>query len=283
MSPKKCRYEKSRFGSGPEELRGGGGGWRRSARVPDVKHSFKIGPVEVGAGGLFLIAGPCVIESEARARQANQGDAIQRIASDVGIPYIFKASYDKANRTSVKSFRGPGLKEDTAILGRLARDTGLPVLTDVHEPAHCEVAAAPDASTREAMMALLELKGVDVAMASAILACIFPERYIELDYQDLEALGQARQDVRFYEEYLEYCRRLASRGVVEPQGELPGPTPLPRSRAGHRASPKAIAFGCGPAVPVPVPARHSLDGRRRTGSARARRLAGSGYRRCIAR
>jgi hypothetical protein len=89
-----------------------------------------------------------------------------------------------------------------------------------------EVAAAPDASTRAAMMALLELKGVDVAMASAILACIFPERYIELDYQDLEALGQVRQDVRFYEEYLEYCRRLASRGVVEPQGELPGPTPL---------------------------------------------------------
>ena len=89
-----------------------------------------------------------------------------------------------------------------------------------------EVSAAPDAGVREAMMALLELKGVDVAMASAILACIFPERYIELDYQDLEALGQVRQDVRFYEEYLEYCRRLASRGVVEPQGELPGPTPL---------------------------------------------------------
>ncbi len=83
-----------------------------------------------------------------------------------------------------------------------------------------EVAAAPDAGTREAMMALLELKGVDVPMASAILACIFPERYIELDYQDLEALGQARQDVRFYEEYLEYCRGLAERGLVHPQGEL---------------------------------------------------------------
>ena len=107
--------------------------------MPDVKHSFEIGPVEVGAGRLFLIAGPCVIESEAHARK--MAEAIQRIASDVGIPYIFKASYDKANRTSVKSFRGPGLKEGTAILGRLARDTGLPVLTDVHEPAHCEVAA----------------------------------------------------------------------------------------------------------------------------------------------
>jgi hypothetical protein len=89
-----------------------------------------------------------------------------------------------------------------------------------------EVAALPESSTREAMMALLELKGVDVPMASAILACIYPDRYMELDYQDLEALGQARQDVRFYEEYLEYCRGLAERGVVHPQGELPGPTPL---------------------------------------------------------
>ncbi len=107
--------------------------------MPDVKHSFEIGPVQVGAGGLFLIAGPCVIESEAHVRK--MAEAIQRITSDVGVPYIFKASYDKANRTSVKSFRGPGLKEGTAILGRLARDTGLPVLTDVHEPAHCDVAA----------------------------------------------------------------------------------------------------------------------------------------------
>jgi len=89
-----------------------------------------------------------------------------------------------------------------------------------------EVAAAPDANAREAMMALLELKGVDVPMASAILACIFPDRYIELDYQDLEALGQARQDVRFYEEYLEYCLGLAERGLVRPQSEFPGPTAL---------------------------------------------------------
>jgi 2-dehydro-3-deoxyphosphooctonate aldolase (KDO 8-P synthase) len=68
-------------------------------------------------------------------------EAIQRIAADLAIPYIFKASYDKANRTSVKSFRGPGLKKGVAILGRLAKDTGLPILTDVHEAAHCDVAA----------------------------------------------------------------------------------------------------------------------------------------------
>ncbi|MGH9600070.1 MAG: 3-deoxy-8-phosphooctulonate synthase, partial [Terracidiphilus sp.] len=109
-----------------------------------MSNSFEIGPVQVGAAGvgggrLFLIAGPCVIESESHA--LSMAAAIQRIASDLGIPYIFKASYDKANRTSVKSFRGPGLSEGVRILGRVARETGLPVLTDVHEPAHCEIAA----------------------------------------------------------------------------------------------------------------------------------------------
>ena len=104
-----------------------------------MSHEFEIGPVHVGAGKLFLIAGPCVIESEAHARK--MADAIQRITSELGVPYIFKASYDKANRTSVKSFRGPGLKEGAAILRRIAESTGLPVLTDVHEPSHCDIAA----------------------------------------------------------------------------------------------------------------------------------------------
>jgi len=104
-----------------------------------VSNSFEIGPVHVGQGRLFLIAGPCVIESEAHVR--SMAGAIRRIAADLGIPFIFKASYDKANRTSVKSFRGPGLVEGTRILGRLAKDTGIPILTDVHEPSHCEIAA----------------------------------------------------------------------------------------------------------------------------------------------
>jgi len=104
-----------------------------------MPNTFEIGPVQVGAGKLFLIAGPCVIESETHVR--TMADAIQRITSDLGVPYIFKASYDKANRTSVKSFRGPGLIEGTRILGALAKATGLPVLTDVHEPGHCEIAA----------------------------------------------------------------------------------------------------------------------------------------------
>ena len=104
-----------------------------------MKHEFDIGPIHVGGDRLFLIAGPCVIESESHVRK--MADAIQRITSDLSIPYIFKSSYDKANRTSLTSFRGPGLKEGSAILRRLGEATGLRVLTDVHEPEHCAIAA----------------------------------------------------------------------------------------------------------------------------------------------
>ncbi len=91
--------------------------------------------VEVGSGGIVVIAGPCVIESEAHAR--GMAEAIQRIASDLRIPLLFKASYDKANRTSIKSFRGPGVAEGARILRAIGSATGLPVLTDVHTPEDC--------------------------------------------------------------------------------------------------------------------------------------------------
>jgi 2-dehydro-3-deoxyphosphooctonate aldolase (KDO 8-P synthase) len=105
-----------------------------------VTHPFDIGGVPVGRGQLFLIAGPCVIESEQHAN--TMADAIQRIASDLNLPYIFKASYDKANRTSIKSFRGPGLAEGCRILRGIRERTGLPVLTDVHTAGDCEAVAA---------------------------------------------------------------------------------------------------------------------------------------------
>jgi 2-dehydro-3-deoxyphosphooctonate aldolase (KDO 8-P synthase) len=101
-----------------------------------VTNPFDIGNVPVGRGQLFLIAGPCVIESEQHARK--MAEAIQRITSDLGMPYIFKASYDKANRTSIKSFRGPGLAEGCRILRAISDSTGLPVLTDVHTPQDCK-------------------------------------------------------------------------------------------------------------------------------------------------
>ena len=80
---------------------------------------------------LFLIAGPCVIESEAHA--VKMAEEISAVARKLQIPYIFKASYDKANRTSLHSFRGPGLEEGLRILKKIKKETGLPVLTDVHE------------------------------------------------------------------------------------------------------------------------------------------------------
>jgi 2-dehydro-3-deoxyphosphooctonate aldolase (KDO 8-P synthase) len=80
---------------------------------------------------LFLIAGPCVIESEAHALK--MAEEISAVARKLNIPYIFKASYDKANRTSLHSFRGPGLEEGLRILKKIGKEAGVPVLTDVHE------------------------------------------------------------------------------------------------------------------------------------------------------
>jgi hypothetical protein len=88
------------------------------------------------------------------------------------------------------------------------------------------VAANREANTETAMKALLELNGVDLAVASAILAAIYPERYTVLDFRALEALGHARHDVRFYEEYLAFCKRLAESNIVQAQSDLPAPTPL---------------------------------------------------------
>jgi 2-dehydro-3-deoxyphosphooctonate aldolase (KDO 8-P synthase) len=92
-----------------------------------------------GKHPLFLIAGPCVIESETHAR--GMAEKIAQIAGDVGVPYIFKASYDKANRSSVKAFRGPGLSEGLRILGKIKTDLKLPILTDIHDPAQAAPAA----------------------------------------------------------------------------------------------------------------------------------------------
>src|SRR5579862_3825480 len=88
------------------------------------------------------------------------------------------------------------------------------------------IAASPGSSTESAVKALLELHGVDITVASAILAAIYPERYTVLDFRALEALGHAPHDVHFYEEYLAFCKRLAESNIVRPQSELPAPTPL---------------------------------------------------------
>jgi 2-dehydro-3-deoxyphosphooctonate aldolase (KDO 8-P synthase) len=98
-----------------------------------LSHPFQLGDFTIGAGQLFLIAGPCVIESEQHALK--MADAIAAIVRSKNLPYIFKASYDKANRTSVRSYRGPGLAEGVRILQKIAKLVQVPVLTDVHEAA----------------------------------------------------------------------------------------------------------------------------------------------------
>jgi len=92
-----------------------------------------------GGHPLFLIAGPCVIESESHAR--SMAERVAKIVADHGVPYIFKASYDKANRSSVKGFRGPGLREGLRILGKIKGELKLPILTDIHDASQAEPAA----------------------------------------------------------------------------------------------------------------------------------------------
>jgi len=98
------------------------------------------GPVSFGTGHpLAFILGPCVIESEGHA--VDTAIALKEIASRVGVPIVFKASFDKANRTSVTSFRGPGLAEGLRVLAKVKARTGLPLLTDIHEAGQAEPAA----------------------------------------------------------------------------------------------------------------------------------------------
>jgi 2-dehydro-3-deoxyphosphooctonate aldolase (KDO 8-P synthase) len=102
--------------------------------------SFKVGNVEIGLDApLFLIAGPCVIESLAHCLEIAK--ILRDTCSSLDIGVIFKASFDKANRTSINSFRGPGIEKGLEILAEVRRQTGLPVITDIHEPAQAKQAA----------------------------------------------------------------------------------------------------------------------------------------------
>ncbi|MGH7863526.1 MAG: 3-deoxy-8-phosphooctulonate synthase, partial [Candidatus Binataceae bacterium] len=101
---------------------------------------IKVGDVVFGAAKLVLIAGPCVIESgESCIRHAVR---LKQIAERAAMPLVFKSSFDKANRTSHASFRGPGVDEGLRILERVKREAGVAVVTDVHEPAQARSAAS---------------------------------------------------------------------------------------------------------------------------------------------
>jgi 2-dehydro-3-deoxyphosphooctonate aldolase (KDO 8-P synthase) len=97
-----------------------------------VTHTVNIGEITIGGGApLVLIAGPCVIEGEAFT--LSLATSLQEVSRELGIHLIFKASYDKANRTSISSARGPGLEEGLKILQRIKEEVGLPVISDVHQ------------------------------------------------------------------------------------------------------------------------------------------------------
>ncbi len=104
-----------------------------------ISFQFGLDGTTIGGPELFFIAGPCVIESEEHALR--MAEAISAVARKLNIPYLFKASYDKANRTSLKSFRGPGLEEGLRILKNVREQIRVPVLTDVHEVSDMEAVA----------------------------------------------------------------------------------------------------------------------------------------------
>jgi len=106
-----------------------------------MKITSPAGGIEVGAQGrLLLFAGPCVLESEELARSV--AVRLRDISARLGIDYVFKASFDKANRTSLDSFRRPGLEEGLEILGRIRDEVGVAVVSDIHEPGQAEAAGA---------------------------------------------------------------------------------------------------------------------------------------------
>jgi len=101
--------------------------------------TVRVGSVEIGSGKLAILAGPCVLESYDLALSV--AETVRDICARLDLGYIFKASFDKANRTSGAGFRGPGIKEGLSMLGKIREATGVPVLTDVHEPWHAAIAA----------------------------------------------------------------------------------------------------------------------------------------------
>ncbi len=113
----------------------------KSAYRPRMTRTCRAGPIQIGPGlPLAIIAGPCVLESLELGLAV--ASAVRDACRDAGLAYIFKASFDKANRSSVDSARGPGLEQGLAWLARIGKGLGVPVTTDVHDPAQCDAVGA---------------------------------------------------------------------------------------------------------------------------------------------
>ena len=125
--------------------------------------SFQVGDIHIWSGDLFLVAGPCVIESEEHA--IRMAEIIKGVTRSMNFPFIFKASYDKANRTSIRSYRGPGLKEGLRILKKVKDEIHIPILTDVHQAVDVpEVAQVADVLQIPAFLS----RQTDLVVAAAL-------------------------------------------------------------------------------------------------------------------
>ncbi len=132
--------------------------------------SFQVEGVRIGSGNLFLIAGPCVIESEKHA--LFMAEVIKGVTRSLNVPFIFKASYDKANRTSIRSFRGPGLAEGLRILKKVKDEVHVPVLTDVHE--------AKDVGKVAEVVDVLQIPAFLCRQTDLVLAAAMTERTVNI-------------------------------------------------------------------------------------------------------
>jgi len=162
-----------------------------------VSVAFQIGDIKVGTGTLFLIAGPCVIESEEHALR--MAEIIKGVTRALSIPFIFKASYDKANRTSIRSFRGPGITEGLRILKKVKNEVGVPVLTDVHDVADvAKVAEVAD---------VLQIPAFLCRQTDLVVAAAMSERVVNIKKGQFAAPNDMRSIV-------EKCRTAGNERVI---------------------------------------------------------------------
>jgi len=197
----------------------------------------RIGPVRCGRGErLLVIAGPCVIESEELTREIAQ--RLAEISERLNVPIVFKASFDKANRTSIHSYRGPGLDEGLAILERVGRESGLPLTTDIHLPEQ----AAPAAEVCQ----LLQVPAFLARQTDLIAAAAATPAAVNVKKPQFVAPWEMRNVVAKAEECGKAEILLTERGTTFGYGRLVNDM---------RAIPQMQALGC----PVVFDATHSVQ------------------------
>ena len=157
--------------------------------VKDWSFKFFNDTIHVGGGELFLIAGPCVIESEAHALK--MAECISGVTRALKVPYIFKASYDKANRTSLSSFRGPGVEEGTRILRKVREQVGVPVLTDKPDIANARINFANGciANVTSSRVSLKRERKIRFFQPDAYISIDYDQRRAQIFYKPAPGAG----------------------------------------------------------------------------------------------